>query len=62
MFNKACRDVRSLLAGGDGHARRLREIQQVEAQIAAISSERAALADATQVCSAFVFPASYSFA
>jgi hypothetical protein len=47
------------LAGGDGHARRLREIQQVEAQIAAVTSERAALSDATQVRSASVFQASY---
>lgn len=36
-------------AGGDGHARRLREIQQVEAQIAAVGAERAALSGATQV-------------
>jgi superfamily II RNA helicase len=48
------------LAGGDGHARRLREIQQVEAQIAAVSSERAALSDATQVRSASVLQALYS--
>lgn len=47
-------------AGGDGHARRLREIQQVEAQIAAVSSERAALSDATQVRNAFIFQASYA--
>ena len=49
MWSLSYRNVRRVLAGGDGHARRLREIQQVEAQIAAVSLERAALSDATQV-------------
>ena len=49
MWSLSHSNVRRALAGGDGHARRLREIQQVEAQIAAVSSERAALSDATQV-------------
>ncbi len=44
-------------AGGDGHARRLRDIQHLEAQAAALAAERAALEEATQVWSDNATPA-----
>lgn len=44
----ACHDF-MWRTGGDGHARRLRDIQHLEAQASALAAERAALDKAAQV-------------